>query len=486
MSAFLQLCALLAVMPLVTAPAPTGQAAQSSSDPGKPLAQIDTTMPGVTARLESLRRLGGALVVRFDLHNGGSDHVSPDMTVAFERATIVDLKQNKKYQPMKVGGWVLAGPGTARAGTASAPGDVSSLTLTRGAVSRGLAPGESLRMWIIFPAPPAGAEDLTIDIPGLGAFAIIPVTAIAAIDKPQAPPVTQSVGTSGVSLTLSEAKRSGDRVTVQLLLKNEGKSARGSAFPRQGRFFVSYPPAVLLDLQNQKLYGPVKDPDGKPVARPINWEEQSQLAFGSMVGGSLGLNHFLNAAAQLPISMTFQAPPAAVDGVFIYIPDLPLFEHVGMAGKGVELTGGGQSITGTVKDLDGALKDLGAKVTDKEIQISLASDVLFDFDKADIRPDAAAALKNVGVIIAANPGGAVRIEGHTDSAGTDDYNLKLSERRAESVKAWLVGNEGIDRARLVTRGWGEAKPVAPNTTDEGRQKNRRVEIAVARTTKHSP
>jgi OOP family OmpA-OmpF porin len=82
------------------------------------------------------------------------------------------------------------------------------------------------------------------------------------------------------------------------------------------------------------------------------------------------------------------------------------------------------------------------------------------------------------VIIRANPKGHTRIDGYTDSKGDHAYNQKLSERRAESVKNWLVTKEGIDASRLITKGWGEAKPVAPNDTDANRQKNRRVEAIV--------
>jgi outer membrane protein OmpA-like peptidoglycan-associated protein len=71
----------------------------------------------------------------------------------------------------------------------------------------------------------------------------------------------------------------------------------------------------------------------------------------------------------------------------------------------------------------------------------------------------------------------VRIEGHTDSVASDDYNQKLSERRAASVRAWLAA-KGVEGGRLTPRGFGEAKPVADNGTAEGRQRNRRVEVII--------
>lgn len=137
----------------------------------------------------------------------------------------------------------------------------------------------------------------------------------------------------------------------------------------------------------------------------------------------------------------------------------------------------------TVVDIGGAVHDLKVKETETEIRIELAADVLFDFDKADIRKDAAGALKQAGAMIGEKAKGMVRIEGHTDAKGNDAYNQKLSERRAQSVKNWLVQKEGLGKVRFQTQGLGAKKPVAPNTKPdgaddpEGRQKNRRVEIA---------
>jgi OOP family OmpA-OmpF porin len=101
--------------------------------------------------------------------------------------------------------------------------------------------------------------------------------------------------------------------------------------------------------------------------------------------------------------------------------------------------------------------------------------VNFDFDKADIRPDAAVILDEAASILNANPGKAVRVEGHTDSIGTEVYNQGLSERRAASVKDYLEG-KGVDAMRLSTAGFGESNPIAANDTQDGRALNRRVEL----------
>jgi outer membrane protein OmpA-like peptidoglycan-associated protein len=141
-------------------------------------------------------------------------------------------------------------------------------------------------------------------------------------------------------------------------------------------------------------------------------------------------------------------------------------------------------IIGVTSGLIGVMEDLGAKVTDQEITIELAADFLFDFDKYALRSEAAASLRKVGEVVKAYPKAPLLIEGHTDGKGTHPYNMKLSENRALSVQNWLVQNAGVDSARITTRGWGETKPVAPNTNPDGsdnpqgRQKNRRVAITL--------
>ncbi len=135
-----------------------------------------------------------------------------------------------------------------------------------------------------------------------------------------------------------------------------------------------------------------------------------------------------------------------------------------------------------VEDLGGKVQDLQVKETGQEIRIELAADVLFDFDKSDILPRAQDALKQAATIIRDKAKGTVRIEGHTDSKGSDAYNQKLSERRAMSVKAWLVDRENLRNVEFLTQGFGAKRPKVsnkkPDGSDdpEGRQRNRRVEI----------
>ena len=106
------------------------------------------------------------------------------------------------------------------------------------------------------------------------------------------------------------------------------------------------------------------------------------------------------------------------------------------------------------------------------------SDVLFDTDSATLKPGAREKLARVAGILASHPDLKIEIEGHTDSVGTDDYNQRLSERRAESVRAYLV-QQKIPPTAVDAEGFGESRPVASNATPAGRQQNRRVELVVS-------
>lgn len=106
------------------------------------------------------------------------------------------------------------------------------------------------------------------------------------------------------------------------------------------------------------------------------------------------------------------------------------------------------------------------------------SDVLFDFDRATLRPGAREKLAKISGIVLAHPGLKTQAEGHADSIGTDQYNQRLSERRAESVRSFLV-QQGITAEAVAATGFGESRPVATNGTAVGRRQNRRVELVVS-------
>ncbi len=105
--------------------------------------------------------------------------------------------------------------------------------------------------------------------------------------------------------------------------------------------------------------------------------------------------------------------------------------------------------------------------------------ILFDLDKATLRPESKNELDRIGAILMQVPDLVVEVGGHTDATGTDAYNVKLSDARAKAVRDYLVSNfPQINAGNLSAKGYGESKPVAPNNTKEGRAKNRRVEFKI--------
>ncbi len=123
----------------------------------------------------------------------------------------------------------------------------------------------------------------------------------------------------------------------------------------------------------------------------------------------------------------------------------------------------------------------GAEVTrvGEGINVTFTEDqgVYFDTSKSDVKGTSASTLNSMADILKEYPKTNVLVEGHTDSAGPDDYNMNLSKQRATSVTEYLV-TQGIDKSRLTTKWYGENQPVGDNTTKEGKAKNRRVELAI--------
>lgn len=143
--------------------------------------------------------------------------------------------------------------------------------------------------------------------------------------------------------------------------------------------------------------------------------------------------------------------------------------------------GGGPDLGTAATDLPGfSVQEEGSG-----LRFSLGADVLFDFDRYELRPEAGPILRRlVEQVRERVPRARWQVEGHTDAKGSDAYNDRLSQHRAESVRRWLTREGGVPAGDIVTVGFGERRPVAPNThpdgrdNPEGRQLNRRVEILV--------
>ena len=111
------------------------------------------------------------------------------------------------------------------------------------------------------------------------------------------------------------------------------------------------------------------------------------------------------------------------------------------------------------------------------ITLNMPSNITFDFDRSDLKPQFLPVLDNVARTLSEYNQTVVEVAGHTDSVGTDSYNQALSERRANSVAGYL-GSHGVMNQRMIVVGAGETRPVASNDTDYGRAQNRRVEITL--------
>lgn len=137
----------------------------------------------------------------------------------------------------------------------------------------------------------------------------------------------------------------------------------------------------------------------------------------------------------------------------------------------------GQRMDKKADELDQELEDAEVERVGEGIKVTFDSGLLFDFDSAALRANAEQNLAEFAESMKDLEETKILIVGHTDSKGSVDYNQQLSERRAESASDYL-DQQGLDSGRLITVGKGESEPVATNETAEGRQQNRRVEVAI--------
>lgn len=141
---------------------------------------------------------------------------------------------------------------------------------------------------------------------------------------------------------------------------------------------------------------------------------------------------------------------------------------------------------GEIVPLGGASTQMIVQETQQEVRIQLPADILFDFDKSVLRASARPALEQAAELVRQHPGASIRIEGHTDSKGKEPYNVKLSIKRGEAVRAFLADAAGLDPKKVQVEGFAARRPLVPNTKPDGsddpdgRQRNRRVEIVLAK------
>jgi len=143
-------------------------------------------------------------------------------------------------------------------------------------------------------------------------------------------------------------------------------------------------------------------------------------------------------------------------------------------------------------DLERARQEFQAQQTGRSLSMNLSGDVLFDYDKAALKPEAEEALKKVAVVLSQFPESKVTVEGYTDSKGGKTVNMQLSRERAQAVKDWLVRSGGVAMANISVKGFGEQYAIAPNKNADGtdnplgRALNRRVSIIVEKPAATAP
>jgi outer membrane protein OmpA-like peptidoglycan-associated protein len=409
---------------------------------------LQTSIPAVTATVTFARQYGGVLHVGVTLKNTGDKEARQSEAIKFSEIVLVDAAAKRKHFAMKdADNHFLGGP-------------ISDWN-DGGRWFVRIAPKGEVVLWTLFEAIPSGAK-LSMEIPLVGSF-----DSIAMTEGPPSPAKRLASSQPSYGAALVSAARSPGQLKVQIKLDNpESRAALGGQA-------LEFRDVYALDAAGKRKFPLLKSATGLYLAEPRSDTND---------GGRLFLSK-VQPRGEMILNLTFQPPPDSVKTVDIVLPFFPPFEAVALSGT----SGAGQSgvaVAGRSEALEQAMKDLNAAETPQEIKVNLSADVLFDFDKADLKPAAQTSLEKLATVVKSYPTAQVYVEGHTDGKGSDSYNQPLSERRAATVGKWLVANAGLTADRLHTRGWGKAKPVAPNTKPngaddpDGRAKNRRVEITV--------
>lgn len=409
----------------------------------------ETDISGVTADVAFLRQYDGVLHLGVVLHNANAKEAAGHGAIDYGDIVIVDAQANRKHFPLKdANGHFLAGP-------------ISDWNGGGRWFPKLLAKSDTL-VWVLFEAVRSGAT-VSVEGPVFHSFG-----KLAATDGPPQGGLEVASSVPPLRASVVSADRSDGQLKVQLRIVNPEKT-------RIGSHTVFYRDVYALDPQGKRSYPLRKDSQGLFMAAPMGDKNE---------GGRWFLSR-LEPNGQALVDLTFQAPPDKVRTVDVVLPWFGPFEAVAISGEG-GAKDSGVAVAGRSTELERALKELKAEVTPEQVKVNLSADLLFDFDKADIKPAAEPELAKVATVLKSYPRAQVLIEGHTDGKGSDSYNQTLSEKRADTVARWLAAHANLDGANLKTRGWGKAKPIAPNSKPDGsddpdgRARNRRVEITVTK------
>ena len=418
-----------------------------------PLASVESRWGDVYCDLTELARTGASeLSVRYRYRNTRDAAASLPNANLVPRTRVFDPDSRTLFGVLE-----------------DASGVPISSTMMSGQSARPVPANGTQAHWVRLEAPPESVTSLSVLIEGCLPFDDVPIAAASPTQPLSTQPAaiaSQEAESEGLVAEITGVNRTlGGFLTITFRYRNNGTAT--FAFPHEPRIAGSY----YLDSENRRKYEVVRSQQQEPLC-----SENSEI-----VGQS---GEKIPPGSSVAFWAKFAAPPESTKTLSVNLPFAPPFDNVPISGAASGSAGGGSEVAGSVVGLEAALKDLGAEVTETEIRIDLSADVLFDFDKADIKQEAEKSLEKVVTVLKAHPGTSVAIEGHTDGKGVDAYNQTLSEQRAASVKQWLVSNAKLDGSNITTRGWGESKPIAHNTKPdgsddpEGRAKNRRVEIVV--------
>jgi OmpA-OmpF porin, OOP family len=218
-------------------------------------------------------------------------------------------------------------------------------------------------------------------------------------------------------------------------------------------YSIKLPPEAQPEKNVVTIKGKVSDENGKPLNAALKWYE-------------LNTNRNIGSLTSNPETGDYIITLPNGTGYSYFAEKEGYYSVSNM----VDLTAESSFKEMTVDIIMSSVKTL------EQTSIKL-NNIYFDFDKFELQPESFTELDRVYKFLSENPDVKIEISAHTDSKGGDDYNLQLSQKRAESVVSYLI-SKGIDGARLTAKGYGEANPVGDNETEEGRAQNRRVEMRI--------
>ncbi len=192
------------------------------------------------------------------------------------------------------------------------------------------------------------------------------------------------------------------------------------------------------------------------ATNPDGTKEYKRTAIGALAGAAVGAG-----AGALIAGRGHRGTGALIGGV------------VGAAGGGAI----GNYMDRQAAEMKRRLPEAAIAREGDKLYVALPSGILFDVDKADVKPAARNSIAKAAEVLVKYPDTYITVEGHTDSTGKPEYNQRLSERRADAVRA-LLQKDGVPGTRMDIKGYGETDPVADNSTPEGRQSNRRVQLEI--------